>query len=238
MPTKVIMPQLGESVIEGTVGRWLIGEGQPVKEYDPLLTVTTDKVDTEIPAPASGTLLKILVAEGQTVAAGTLLALIGRPEEAGGEAPASPAAENAGHEDRPADGERRPGATPLAQRIAGERGRRFASGPRDRAGGAHHQGGCRGASDGQADRGWAAAGRPAAVGRPARLHFARSGAAGRGVRRGPQPGGGHRRRRADHQEGYPGLRRGARAAGAKGECRAGGCRWRRARAADWAAARA
>ena len=74
MPTKVIMPQLGESVVEGTVGRWLIGEGQPVKEYDPLLTVTTDKVDTEIPAPASGILLKILVGEGQTVAAGTLLA--------------------------------------------------------------------------------------------------------------------------------------------------------------------
>ena len=82
MPTQVIMPKLGESVVEGTVGRWLIAEGQPVKEYDPLLTVTTDKVDTEIPAPASGTLLKILVAEGETVAAGTLLAEIGAPAEA------------------------------------------------------------------------------------------------------------------------------------------------------------
>ena len=59
MPTHVIMPQLGESVVEGTVGKWLIAEGQPVKEYEPLLTVTTDKVDTEIPAPASGILLTI-----------------------------------------------------------------------------------------------------------------------------------------------------------------------------------
>jgi len=122
MPTKVIMPQLGETVIEGTVGRWLIGEGQPVKEYDPLLTVTTDKVDTEIPAPASGIVLKILVAEGQTVAAGTLLAIIGQPGEVGGQSPASPSAERAAREDQPANGERQPGVTPLAQRIAGENG--------------------------------------------------------------------------------------------------------------------
>src|SRR5450759_2992930 len=122
MLTKVIMPQLGESVIEGTVGRWLIGEGQPVKEYDPLLTVTTDKVDTEIPAPASGIVLKILVAEGQTVATGTQLAIIGQPGEAGGESPASPSAENTEREDRPANDERQSGVTPLAQRIAGENG--------------------------------------------------------------------------------------------------------------------
>ena len=77
MSTQVIMPQLGESVVEGTVGKWLVAEGQPVKEYDPLLQVTTDKVDTEIPAPASGILLKIYVPEGQTVAKGTVLAEIG-----------------------------------------------------------------------------------------------------------------------------------------------------------------
>ncbi len=82
MPTKVIMPQLGESVVEGTVGRWLAQEGQPVKEYEPLLAVTTDKVDTEVPAPATGILLKIYVSEGQTVAAGTLLAEIGAEGEA------------------------------------------------------------------------------------------------------------------------------------------------------------
>jgi 2-oxoglutarate dehydrogenase E2 component (dihydrolipoamide succinyltransferase) len=75
------MPQLGESVVEGTVGRWMVQEGQLVKEYEPLLAVTTDKVDTEVPAPATGILLKIYVGEGQTVAAGTLLAEIGTAEE-------------------------------------------------------------------------------------------------------------------------------------------------------------
>ena len=77
MSIQVIMPQLGESVVEGTVGKWLVAEGQRVREYEPLLQVTTDKVDTEIPAPASGVLLKIYVPEGQTVPKGTLLAEIG-----------------------------------------------------------------------------------------------------------------------------------------------------------------
>ncbi|PJF41985.1 MAG: 2-oxo acid dehydrogenase subunit E2 [Phototrophicales bacterium] len=75
--TKVIMPQLGESVVEGTVSRWLFQVGDSVKEYDPLLEVSTDKVDTEVSAPASGILLHIYVPEGETVAAGTLLAVIG-----------------------------------------------------------------------------------------------------------------------------------------------------------------
>jgi 2-oxoglutarate dehydrogenase E2 component (dihydrolipoamide succinyltransferase) len=82
MATNVIMPQLGESVVEGTVSKWLKREGEAVKEYDPLMEVNTDKVDTEIPAPASGTLLKVYVAEGTTVSAGTLLAVIGQPGEA------------------------------------------------------------------------------------------------------------------------------------------------------------
>jgi pyruvate/2-oxoglutarate dehydrogenase complex dihydrolipoamide acyltransferase (E2) component len=81
MPTKVIMPQLGESVVEGTVSRWLKNVGDPVQEYEPLLEVSTDKVDTEIPAPASGTLLEIVVQAGQTVERGVLLALIGAPDE-------------------------------------------------------------------------------------------------------------------------------------------------------------
>ena len=87
MATEVIMPQLGESVVEGTVGRWLIGEGETIEEYQPLLEVETDKVNTEIPAPASGVLLKVLVPEGTTVNAGTVLALIGQPDEALSEAP-------------------------------------------------------------------------------------------------------------------------------------------------------
>ena len=77
MSTQVIMPQLGESVVEGTVSRWLIAEGEPVRQDQPLLQITTDKVDTELPTPASGILLKILVPEGETVARGTVLGVIG-----------------------------------------------------------------------------------------------------------------------------------------------------------------
>lgn len=80
MPTKVIMPQLGESVVEGTVSRWLKQEGDTVAEYEPLLEVSTDKVDTEIPSPAAGVLNKIYVPAGQTVERGVLLALIGEAE--------------------------------------------------------------------------------------------------------------------------------------------------------------
>jgi 2-oxoglutarate dehydrogenase E2 component (dihydrolipoamide succinyltransferase) len=88
MATEVIMPQLGESVVEGTVSKWLKAEGQAVGEFEPLLEVNTDKVDTEIPSPASGVLLRIVVPEGQTVKAGTVLAMIG---VAGESLPAAPA---------------------------------------------------------------------------------------------------------------------------------------------------
>ncbi len=81
MAVPVIMPQLGETVVEGTVSRWLISEGQPVEQDQPLLQITTDKVDTELPAPASGILLKILVAEGETVAKGTVLGVIGETDD-------------------------------------------------------------------------------------------------------------------------------------------------------------
>jgi 2-oxoglutarate dehydrogenase E2 component (dihydrolipoamide succinyltransferase) len=81
MPTKVIMPQLGESVIEGTITRWLFNQGDRVSEMEPLLEVNTDKVDTEIPSPASGRLTEILVPEGTTVRAGTVLAWIGESAE-------------------------------------------------------------------------------------------------------------------------------------------------------------
>lgn len=81
MPTKIVMPQLGESVIEGTVSRWLKNEGEPVEEMESLLEVETDKVNSEIPSPAGGTLLKILVPEGETVLAGTIIAWVGQPGE-------------------------------------------------------------------------------------------------------------------------------------------------------------
>ncbi len=70
MPTNVIMPQLGESVVEGTISRWLVKEGDTVEKYDVLMEVSTDKVDTEVPSPASGVVLKLYYPEGVTLPAG------------------------------------------------------------------------------------------------------------------------------------------------------------------------
>jgi 2-oxoisovalerate dehydrogenase E2 component (dihydrolipoyl transacylase) len=83
MPTEIKMPQLGESVTEGTVGRWLKQPGERVEKYEALLEVTTDKVDTEVPAPVSGIVREIAVLEGTTVRVGTLLAVL---DEEGGRA--------------------------------------------------------------------------------------------------------------------------------------------------------
>jgi len=82
MSVSVTMPQLGESVVEGTVTRWLKKEGDEVRLDEPLLEVSTDKVDTEIPAPASGVLLRILAQEDDVVAVGSELAVIGESGEA------------------------------------------------------------------------------------------------------------------------------------------------------------
>ncbi len=82
MATKVLVPLLGEGVEEVTVIKWLKQEGDSVNELEPLLEVNTDKVDTEIPAPISGTVLKILAEEGIAAKVGTVLALIGKPGEA------------------------------------------------------------------------------------------------------------------------------------------------------------
>jgi len=81
MATKIIMPQLGESVVEGTLSEWLKKPGDSVHEFESIARVSTDKVDTEIPAPAAGVLLAIHVHEGETVNAGVLLGLIGQPGE-------------------------------------------------------------------------------------------------------------------------------------------------------------
>src|SRR5687767_916900 len=72
----VTMPKLGESVVEGTLVRWLKKAGDPVKKYEPLAEVVTDKVNSEIPSPAEGTLATLSVAEGQTVAVGAEIAQI------------------------------------------------------------------------------------------------------------------------------------------------------------------
>jgi pyruvate dehydrogenase E2 component (dihydrolipoamide acetyltransferase) len=92
MPTSVTMPALGESVTEGTVTRWLKQEGERVEVDEPLLEVSTDKVDTEIPSPAAGVLTKILVAEDETVEVGAELAVIGGGDDDAGSAPAQDSA--------------------------------------------------------------------------------------------------------------------------------------------------
>ncbi|MBI3959891.1 MAG: 2-oxo acid dehydrogenase subunit E2 [Chloroflexi bacterium] len=82
MPTPIKMPQLGETVVEGTVSRWLKQPGDRVERQESLLEISTDKIDTEIPAPAAGTLLQITAREGQTVRVGTVIGYIGAPGEA------------------------------------------------------------------------------------------------------------------------------------------------------------
>ncbi|MCB9139877.1 MAG: 2-oxo acid dehydrogenase subunit E2 [Caldilineaceae bacterium] len=100
MATPVMMPQMGESVIEGTVARWLKAPGDSVEKLEPLLEISTDKIDTEVPAPAGGTLLTILAQEGVTVAAGSVLAYIGAEGE---EAPVAPEPEEADAPSPPGD---------------------------------------------------------------------------------------------------------------------------------------
>jgi pyruvate dehydrogenase E2 component (dihydrolipoamide acetyltransferase) len=85
----VVMPQMGVSVSEGTITRWLKQEGEQVEADEPLLEISTDKVDTEVPSPASGTLTQILVQEGETVDVGTKLGQIGGSAAAEAPAPES-----------------------------------------------------------------------------------------------------------------------------------------------------
>ncbi|CAL8968213.1 Dihydrolipoyllysine-residue acetyltransferase component of pyruvate dehydrogenase complex [Propionicimonas sp. T2.31MG-18] len=90
MSTPVPLPALGESVTEGTISRWLKQVGDRVEVDEALVEVSTDKVDTEIPAPVAGVVLEILVPEDGVAAVGAVLATIGEPGEAAGEAPAAP----------------------------------------------------------------------------------------------------------------------------------------------------
>jgi pyruvate dehydrogenase E2 component (dihydrolipoyllysine-residue acetyltransferase) len=96
MPVTVTMPQLGETVTEGTILSWAKSPGDEIAEDEVLLEISTDKVDTEVPSPAAGVIQEILVAEGETVAVGAPLAIIVDPSELGAAAPApatEPAAE-------------------------------------------------------------------------------------------------------------------------------------------------
>ena len=107
--TDVVMPQMGVSVSEGTITKWLKQEGETVAADESLLEISTDKVDTEVPSPAAGVVQQILVQEGETVEVGTKLAVIA-PE--GAEAPPAEAA--------PSPAEQAPTAAPATQEAAAE----------------------------------------------------------------------------------------------------------------------
>ena len=132
MAFTVQMPALGESVTEGTVTRWLKQEGDTVEVDEPLLEVSTDKVDTEIPSPAAGVLQRIVAAEDETVEVGGDLAVIGDASEGSGDgsAPAQDSAEDSVR----ADLRRRRGRGGRGRR----RGARGRGRPGRRAGAAAH----------------------------------------------------------------------------------------------------
>ncbi|HEU4864212.1 MAG TPA: dihydrolipoamide acetyltransferase family protein [Candidatus Limnocylindria bacterium] len=113
MATTIKMPQLGESVTEGTIERWLVKEGDTVEQYDPLFEVVTDKVNAEVPAEVAGTITKILIPDGETVAVGTAVAEIDADGAgAASEAPAEMPAEAA---PAPAQAEAAPSQAPPAE---------------------------------------------------------------------------------------------------------------------------
>jgi 2-oxoglutarate dehydrogenase E2 component (dihydrolipoamide succinyltransferase) len=139
MSTDVIMPQMGESIAEGTIVKWLKQVGDKVARDEPLFEISTDKVDAEIPAPAAGVLLEIKIGEGQTVAINTVVAVIGDAGAAPVVAPAAaqpsavpaasvPAAEQpvaappAPRADASADELRKTRSSPLVRKIAAEHG--------------------------------------------------------------------------------------------------------------------
>src|ERR1700758_1505597 len=107
MPTDVIMPQMGESIFEGTITKWLKRPGDKVQRDEPLFEISTDKVDAEIPAPASGVLQEIKVSEGTTVQVNTV---VGTISDGDGAAPAAQV-----HED-----DEHARSSPLVRKIARE----------------------------------------------------------------------------------------------------------------------
>src|SRR5687767_14061795 len=101
MTTEVVMPQMGESIAEGTITKWLVKVGDKVERDQPLFEISTDKVDAEIPSPAAGVVLEIRHAEGATVPVSQVVALIG---EAGEKPAAAPTpAEKPGAAPKPAE---------------------------------------------------------------------------------------------------------------------------------------
>ena len=114
MPTTISMPQLGESVAEGTIGKWLKEPGDRVERDEPIVEVITDKVNAEIPSPVAGVIERIVVPEGQTVPVGAELAVIGdQAATPAGERPPSGRAADAG----PSTASPRPVETTPEERV-------------------------------------------------------------------------------------------------------------------------
>lgn len=128
MATDVVMPQMGESIAEGTITRWLKKVGERVERDEPLFEISTDKVDAEIPSPAAGTLTKVLFNEGDTVEVNKVVAYIGeegeaaeapaKQEAAAAAAPASQAAVSAPAPPQPAATQQQPSAPPAPEQRA------------------------------------------------------------------------------------------------------------------------
>ena len=134
MPTDVVMPQMGESIFEGTITKWLKQPGEKVQRDEPLFEISTDKVDAEIPAPASGTLQDIKVQAGATVQVNTVVGTIAGEGEAAGATAASPPAAKptapaaqteaaqppSGEEPKSSAAEKAPKQPPVAQKAASQ----------------------------------------------------------------------------------------------------------------------
>ena len=142
MPTDIIMPQMGESIVEGTITKWLKKPGDKVQRDEPLFEISTDKVDAEIPAPASGVLQEIKVTEGTTVGVNTVVGTIAVDGEAAA-APAKAAAPTPASEKPAAKAEAKrteektpaPAAAAVPRALRSRRGRRsplLAAGPQNR----------------------------------------------------------------------------------------------------------
>src|SRR5262245_29497316 len=122
MSTDVLMPQMGESIAEGTIVKWLKKIGDTVQRDEPLLEISTDKVDAEIPAPDAGVLVEILAKEGETVSVNSIIARLGASGEAAQPAKAEAAAQGAAQA-KPAAGEARqpietmPSTPPVEQPV-------------------------------------------------------------------------------------------------------------------------
>jgi len=115
MATEVVMPQMGESIAEGTITRWLVKPGDRVERDQPLFEISTDKVDAEIPSPVAGVLKEIKAEEGETVPVNQIVALVDEGGEGGGEAAAPEAAEEAEEE---AKGEEKAASAEAAEEKA------------------------------------------------------------------------------------------------------------------------